>query len=224
MTTTTPTTPTHNKQNSRGLLITLEGGEGSGKTTQVSALAARFRDAGKDVLALREPGGTLISEQIREVVLSTKNMSMDFTTEVLLFQAARAQIYSELVLPSLEEGKIVLMDRSRDSSVVYQGIVREFGVSLVEQLNNISTKNTYPDITFLLDIPSKIGLERRVDDGGLDRIDMESNSFHEQVRNAYLELANNDTSGRWQIIDASRSIEEVGDELWLQLQKKITFD
>ncbi len=205
----------------RGFLITLEGGEGSGKTTQAAGLEARFREAGMDVLAVREPGGTVISEQIREVVLSTKNTNIAFTTEVLLFQAARAQIYSELVLPALEEGKIVLMDRSRDSSVVYQGIVREFGVSLVEQLNNISTKNTYPDITFLLDLPSKIGLDRREEEGGQDRIDLESHTFHQKVRDAYLQLAENDASGRWKVIDAVRDIDEIQEELWQYLTKNI---
>lgn len=213
--------PLSSKQSTRGILITLEGGEGSGKTTQAAALEARFRENGMDVLAVREPGGTVISEQIREVVLSTKNTNMEFTTEVLLFQAARAQIYSELVLPALDEGKIVLMDRSRDSSVVYQGIVRGFGVSLVEQLNDISTKNTYPDITFLLDLPAKVGLERREEDGGQDRIDLESRTFHEEVRNAYLQRAKSDTSGRWKIIIATRSIEEVHEELWQELMKKI---
>ena len=144
-----------------GLLITLEGGEGGGKTTQIVRLKKHLIEAGKDVVVLREPGGTAISEQIREVVLSSKNTGIAFTTEVLLFQAARSQIYREIVLPSLKAGKVVVMDRSRDSSVVYQGMVRGFGTELIEQLNDISTKKTYPDITFLLDIPVDIGLKRR---------------------------------------------------------------
>src|SRR3989344_9142007 len=146
-----------------GLLITLEGGEGGGKTTQIVRLRDKLTALGKDVIALREPGGTTVSEQIREVVLSAKNAGMAYTTEVLLFQAARAQIYREIVLPSLAAGKVVLMDRSRDSSVVYQGIVRGFGRQLIDGLNNISTDSTYPDITYLLDVPVEIGLARRAE-------------------------------------------------------------
>src|SRR3989344_897117 len=138
--------------NQPGFLITLEGGEGGGKTTQIVRLRERLAQIGKDVIVLREPGGTMISEQIREVLLSTKNVGMSFTAEVLLFQAARAQIYREIVLPSLAAGKVVLMDRSRDSSVVYQGVVRGFGRQLIDQLNDISTKNTLPNLTLLLDV------------------------------------------------------------------------
>jgi len=207
----------------KGLLITLEGGEGVGKTTQVVRLKERLVQAGKDVVVLREPGGTTISEQIREVVLSNKNVGMAYTTEVLLFQAARAQIYREIVLPSLELGKVVVMDRSRDSSVVYQGMVRGFGVEIIEQLNDISTKKTYPNLTFLLDAPVDIGLGRRMNEGGADRIDYEDKDFHEKVRQAYLKVANNDINkygahSRWQIVDASKSTEEVQEQLWERTQ------
>ncbi len=209
--------------NRKGLLITLEGGEGVGKTTQVVRLKERLVQAGKDVVVLREPGGTTISEQIREVVLSNKNVGMAYTTEVLLFQAARAQIYREIVLPSLELGKVVVMDRSRDSSVVYQGMVRGFGVEIIEQLNDISTKKTYPNLTFLLDAPVDIGLGRRMNEGGVDRIDYEDKDFHEKVRQAYLKVANNDINkygahSRWQIVDASKSTEEVQEQLWERTQ------
>lgn len=202
-----------------GFLITLEGGEGGGKTTQIVRLRDRLGKAGHDVVVLREPGGTAISEQIRDVVLSSKNIGIAFTTEVLLFQAARAQIYREIVLPSLEAGKVVVMDRSRDSSVVYQGMVRGFGKDMIEKLNDLSTKETYPNITFLLDLPVEIGLQRRVESGKIDRLDMEGTDFHSKVREAYLELANADTTGRWQIIDASKTLEEVEEAIWTQTQK-----
>lgn len=207
----------------KGLLITLEGGEGVGKTTQVVRLKEHLIQAGRDVVVLREPGGTTISEQIREVVLSNKNVGMAYTTEVLLFQAARAQIYREIVLPSLELGKIVIMDRSRDSSVVYQGMVRGFGVEIVEQLNDISTKKTYPDITFLLDAPVEVGLGRRMSIDGANRLDYEAKDFHEKVRQAYLEVANSDIKknsihSRWQIVDASLTTEEVQEQLWQKTQ------
>lgn len=205
-----------------GYLITLEGGEGGGKTTQIVRLRDSLTKAGKDVVVLREPGGTVISEQIREVVLSAKNVGIAFTTEVLLFQAARAQIYREIVLPSLEAGKVVIIDRSRDSSVVYQGMVRGFGKELIEQLNDISTKNTYPNITLLLDIDVKIGLHRRESAGAMNRLDMEADNFHQKVRDAYLELAHADTTGRWQIIDASKSIDEVEKAIWDLVEQKMS--
>lgn len=205
-------TPTSKDQ--MGMLITLEGGEGGGKTTQIVRLRDQLTKAGFDVIVLREPGGTVISEQIREVVLSAKNVGIAFTTEVLLFQAARAQIYREIVLPSLEAGKVVLMDRSRDSSVVYQGHVRGFGIDLIEQLNNISTRDTYPDLTFLLDVDVKEGLHRREQSGKKDRLDMEAQEFHHQVREGYLTLAKANDRGRWVVVDANKSIDEVAEELW----------
>jgi dTMP kinase len=204
-----------------GYLITLEGGEGGGKTTQIVRLRDTLTKAGKDVVVLREPGGTVISEQIREVVLSAKNVGIAFTTEVLLFQAARAQIYREIVLPSMEAGKVVIMDRSRDSSVVYQGMVRGFGKDMIEQLNEISTKNTFPNITFLLDIDVETGLKRREDSGAMNRLDMEANDFHQKVRDAYLELAHQDQSGRWQVVDASKSIDEVEKDIWSVVAQKM---
>ena len=203
----------------KGLLITFEGGEGVGKTTQVVRLKEHLIQAGKDVVVLREPGGTAISEQIREVVLSNKNVGMAYTTEVLLFQAARAQIYREIVLPSLELGKVVVMDRSRDSSVVYQGMVRGFGVEIIEQLNDISTKKTYPNITFLLDAPTEVGLARRMSEEGANRIDYEAKEFHEKIRQAYLQVAKKDlqvngSNSRWQIVDSSVSAQEVEEKIW----------
>lgn len=203
----------------KGKLITIEGGEGGGKTTQAVRLRERLEQAGKDVIVLREPGGTVISEQIREVVLSSKNVGMADTTEVLLFQAARAQIYRELVLPSLKAGKFVLMDRSRDSSVAYQGIVRGFGKEMIEKLNDISTKETYPDLTILLDVDAKIGLKRRHDDGGIDRMELENLNFHQQVRDAYLTLVKEDKRDRWVVIDASKSLAEVEEAIWKKVEE-----
>ncbi|MGD9128971.1 MAG: dTMP kinase [Candidatus Woesebacteria bacterium] len=204
-----------------GFLITLEGGEGGGKTTQSVRLRDNLTKAGKDVVLLREPGGTAISEQIREVVLSSKNTGIAFTTEVLLFQAARAQIYREVVIPSLKAGKIVMMDRSRDSSVVYQGIVRGFGEDLIEQLNDISTKKTYPDLTLLLDVSVKTGLTRRKGTNKVNRLDMENKNFHNKVRKAYLKLAKKNKKKRWVIIDAEKSMAENEKEIWEVVKKKL---
>lgn len=206
----------------KGFLLTLEGGEGGGKTTQLVRLRERLTKAGHDVVVLREPGGTVISEQIRDVVLSAKNVGIAFTTEVLLFQAARAQIYREIVLPSLEAGKIVLMDRSRDSSVVYQGFVRGFEIKLIEQLNDISTKNTTPDLTLLLDVPVGIGLARRESSGKKDRLDMEATDFHDKVRQGYLQLAKQNDHNRWVVIDASKQIDEVEEEMWRAVEQRLS--
>ena len=206
-----------------GLLISFEGGEGGGKTLQSKLLADEFKRRGRDVLITREPGGTVISEQIREVVLSAKNVGMSFTTEVLLFQAARAQIYRELILPSLKAGKVVLCDRTLDSSVVYQGIVRGFGRGLIEQLNDISTQKTYPDATILLDVDVEKGLERRVKSGKMDRLDMEQVEFHDQVRQGYLKLAQENDRDRWIVVDASKSVEEVHTSIVAELEELVGY-
>lgn len=203
-------------------LITLEGGEGGGKTTQIPKLRDKLTRTGYEVVTLREPGGTKISEQIRKVVLSNKNTGMAYTTEVLLFQAARAQIYREVVLPSLDAGKIVLMDRSRDSSVVYQGMVRGFGRELIDQLNDVSTKKTMPDLTFFLDVDIKTGLDRRAKTGVVNRLDSEAHDFHNKVREAYLQLAKEDKGEkRWVVIDANQSLRKVEEDLWAVVRKRL---
>ncbi|MEP7166691.1 MAG: dTMP kinase [Candidatus Woesebacteria bacterium] len=204
-----------------GYLISFEGGEGAGKSTQIVRLRDRLSKEGFDVVVVREPGGTVISEQIREVVLSAKNIGIAYTTEVLLFQAARAQVYRELVLPSLEAHKMVLMDRTRDSSVVYQGMVRKFGVELIDELNKISTKDTYPDLTLLLDVDAKTGLGRQAAAGGSNRMEMENMSFHEDVRQAYLSLAKVNDHDRWVLIDANKDLADVEKEIWKSVQKQL---
>lgn len=204
----------------RGMFIVLEGGEGAGKTSQIEKLEKRLKKAGIGVLKTREPGGTKISEQTREVLLSKKNTAMAETTEMLLFQAARAQIYDELVLPALREGKWVLADRSRDSSVVYQGMVRGLGIDLVERLNQISTQGTRPDLVILLDVPVKVGLDRRVNSGKHDRLDAESRSFHWKVRRAYLKWAEKNKK-RFVIINAQGSFENVGEKIWEVVKSRL---
>ena len=204
----------------KGVLISFEGGEGAGKTVQIKRLRDRLTKEGRDVVVAREPGGTVISEQIREVLLSTKNVGMAYTTEVLLFMAARAQIYRELVNPSLKAGKVVLADRGRDSSTVYQGIVRGFGETLVEKLNDLATQETYPDVTFLLDVPVSVGIKRRNLTEKMDRLDMETEEFHKSVRRAYLKLAEKDDNKRWVVIDGEKRIDEIADEIWEVLRQR----
>lgn len=204
----------------KGIFISFEGGEGAGKSVQIKRLRDKLAKEGQKVVVVREPGGTTISEQIREVLLSTRNVGMAYTTEVLLFQAARAQIYRELIIPSLKAGKYVIADRSRDSSTVYQGIVRGFGVEIVEKLNNWSTENTYPDLTILLDVSVETGLKRRNSTDKLDRLDMEDRMFHENVRRAYLKLAKKNDRKRWVVVDAEKGIDEVAGNIWKEVKKR----
>jgi len=197
----------------RGMLISFEGGEGAGKSTQIELLRLKLSRMGKEVVVCREPGGTEISEQIREVVLSHKNTGMAVMTEVLLFQAARAQIYQEIVLPALALEKVVVMDRTRDSSVVYQGVVRKVGVEVIERLNDISTQSAKPDLTILLDVPSEVGLKRRGESGEVNRIDKEEVEFHQAVRQGYLDLAKKEPK-RWVVVDAGKPVDEVAEKVW----------
>lgn len=203
----------------QGIFISFEGGEGSGKSEQIVRLREKLEEVGKKIVLTREPGGTKISEQIREVLLSKKNLDMAYTTEVLLFQSARAQVYRELIIPALEMGKWVLADRTSDSSLVYQGVVRGFGMERIKDLNDLSTKETYPDLTFLLDVPVEVGLGRRNGTSKNDRLDLESLEFHKKVREAYLKLAESEPE-RWEKIDASKSIEEIAGEVWEVVQKR----
>ncbi len=145
---------------------------------------------------------------------------MAFTTEVFLYQASRAQLYREIVLPSLAAGKVVVMDRTRDSSSVYQGMVRGFGLELIEQLNDISTEKTKPDLTFLLDVPVGVGLGRKKEQEEINRLEMEKKDFHRKVRKAYLELAKKDKK-RWWVIDGTLSIDEVEKRIWRRMKKEL---
>lgn len=204
----------------RGVFISLEGGEGGGKSTQIVRLREKLESIGKKVVITREPGGTAISEKIREIILDKANLGMAYSTEVLLFQAARAQVYRELIIPALEMGKWVIADRTGDSSVVYQGLVRDFGVDIIKDLNKLSTKNTLPKLTILLDVPVEIGLERRMGTEKNDRLDLESKNFHEKVRTGYLKIAKEE-SERFVVIDASKSIDEVAKQIWDVVQKRL---
>lgn len=206
------------KNNSKGILISFEGMEGAGKTTQCQLLEQELKKAGYETIVLREPGGTRICEEIRDVVLNPRNEGIAVTTEVLLFQAARAQLYAEVVIPALEKGKVVLMDRTRDSSLIYQGMVRGIGVEWIEQLNDYSTQKTLPYLTFLLDLPAEEGMDRRRRQGNLDRIEQEGIKFQEEVCKAYLKVAKNDKSGRWLIINGLKTIEEIHSEVWEQVK------
>ncbi len=205
----------------QGILISFEGMEGAGKSTQCALLSEKMKAQGYETVLIREPGGVPISEDIRNVVLSAKNKEMAVTTEVLLFQAARAQLYAQVVLPSLKAGKVVIMDRTRDSSVIYQGMVRGVGIELIDSLNDYSTQQTLPVLTFLLDVPAEVGMERITKSRELDRIESEGVELQKQVCQAYLDYAHQDKSGRWIMVDGEQSIEEISQEVWQQVQTKL---
>jgi dTMP kinase len=202
----------------RGLFITFEGGEGSGKSTQLRRLAARLRGEGRVVLETVEPGGTAIGMQIRRVLLDAKNHELRPTTELLLMFAARAQNVDELILPALSRGEIVLCDRFTDSSLVYQGAARGLGAEVVYEVDRIACRGLVPDLTIVVDIATELGLERargrnQKTQDVETRIDEQAIEFHRKVRDAYLRLAS-DEPDRVRLIDGSRSEEEVQIDVW----------
>ena len=192
------------------MFITLEGPEGSGKTTAVNFAVNKLEELGYKIVRTREPGGTEIAEQIRNVILDKKNTMMDPKTEALLYAASRRQHLVEKVWPALKEGKIVICDRYLDSSLAYQGGARGLGIDNILSINLFATENTFPDLTLLFDIDPKIGLERiaKNKDREVNRLDLEQLDFHNKVRNSFLELARR-YPNRFVIIDASKSVEEV---------------
>lgn len=201
-----------------GLLITFEGGEGSGKSIQAKRLAARLRDAGYPVTLTHEPGGTPLGEAIRRLLLHpAKGAEPSPLAELLLFEAARAQLVEDVILPSLARGEVVICDRFTDSSVAYQGYGRGFTPGLIDAFNMLVTAGRIPDLTFLLDVPVKRGLARRAAAGGANAFDEGTVKFHEAVRKGYLKMAALDTD-RWRVIDAKLSIDEVARRVWEAVQ------
>ena len=192
------------------LFITFEGGEGSGKSSVLRLLAEQFEKEGIPFILTREPGGTPISEQIRNVILDKANTAMDPRTEALLYAASRRQHLAEKVWPALKEGKLVLCDRYLDSSLAYQGGARGLGIDNVLDINMFATEGTFPDLTLLFDIEPSVGLARIAANAGreVNRLDLEKMSFHEGVRETFHELAER-FSERYVVIDASKSLEEV---------------
>lgn len=191
------------------MFITLEGPEGSGKTSQIPPLADFLRGEGQAVFTTREPGGTQISDQIRRVLTSMKNTGMNPRTETLLFCAARAQLVEEVLRPRLERGEIVLCDRYADSTLAYQGYGHGNDLGLLRSLLDFATGCLWPDLTLLLDVPPEVGLQRRRSGGGeWNRLDAYELEFHRRVRAGYLALAQRDPQ-RWRVIDAAQPPEMV---------------
>lgn len=194
----------------RGLFITFEGPDGSGKTTQIERLKSFIQSKGYDALLTREPGGTAISEKIRELVLDKKYMEMDYMTEALLYAAARAQHVSQVIKPALDAGRTVICDRFIDSSIVYQGYGRKLG-DCVRIINEYAVRGCFPNITFLLKVDPEIG-KRRIKADEQDRLELEKLDYHREVFQAYEELEKRYPE-RIIGIDAGRSIDEISKEI-----------
>lgn len=195
------------------MFITLEGPEGGGKTTQMNRLAGYLTGLGYDVLKVREPGGSAIGEQIRAVLTDMGNTAMQPRTEILLFLASRAQFVDEVVQPALKAGKLVLCDRYADSTLAYQGYGHRVDLEVLRRLLDFATGGLYPDLTFLLDVDTQRGLERkRPLAGEWNRLDAYPADFHQRVREGYLELAAQEPQ-RWVVVDANVSAEEVQEKL-----------
>jgi dTMP kinase len=195
------------------MFITLEGPDGSGKTLQIHLLEEFLIKNGYSVFCGREPGDTLIGEEIRQVLMDLKNKSMHPRTETLLFCAARAQLVEEVLKPHLEQGDIVLLDRYADSTMAYQGYGHGFDLELIRRLLEFATGGLKPDLTFLLDLEAQIGLERRQKSGGeWNRMDAYVLQYHQRVREGYLKMARSEPQ-RWKIIDANRPPDVVQSEL-----------
>jgi dTMP kinase len=189
----------------RGKFITLEGIEGSGKTTQVDLLRDLLLENGHEVLVTREPGGSPIGERIRDILLDTCHKEMAPLTELLLYEASRCQHVYEVIRPALEAGKVVICDRFYDASTAYQGYARGIGIEKVKNLNLVATDGQKADLTIVLDLPVTTGLKRLGQN--LDRIEGETVGFHEKVRQGYLDLAGSEPA-RVKVIDATGSVED----------------
>ena len=191
------------------MFITLEGPDGSGKTTQAHLLVAWLRERGLPVVQTREPGGSDIGDQIRGILHDSANARMMARTEFLLYSASRAQHVGELILPALEEDRIVISDRYADSSIAYQGYGRGLDLDTILSVTAFATQGVEPDLTLYFDIAAGEGLQRRLLSGeAWNRMDAEALAFHERVRRGYLELADAAPS-RWVVIDADRRVEDV---------------
>jgi dTMP kinase len=204
----------------RGLFVTFEGGEGSGKSTQLERLAARLRASGVGPLVTREPGGTPLAEGVRALLLDPEG-SPDAMAEALLMEAARADLVATVLRPALHAGRIVLCDRYDDSTLAYQGAGRGLDAEMLRTLNRFATGGLRPDLTLLYDIDPAVGIARRAESGkALDRLDRESLAFHLRVRERFLDLARAEPK-RFVVLDASGSAAELEARAWSALEPRL---
>jgi dTMP kinase len=196
------------------MFITFEGSEGSGKTSQISRLACALQGIGSPVLCTREPGGTLIGEQIRTVLHKLENTEMKPRTEILLFQASRAQLVEQVIRPALQRGEVVISDRYADSTLAYQGYgYQVVELELLRSIIHFATGGLEPDLTLLLDVNVEEGLKRRSQGGEWNRLDAYSLAFYQRVQAGYYEMVKAEPQ-RWVIIDANQSPDLVHAAVW----------
>ena len=195
------------------MFVSFEGTEGSGKSSQIPALMEFLRGQGYPVIQIREPGGTRIGDQVRETLLSLKNIEMHPRTEILLFQSSRAQLVQQVILPHLEKGDVILCDRYADSTLAYQGYgYQQFSPHELKPLVSFATGGLKPHLTFLLDVDVELGLKRRVEDGDWNRLDAYDRAFYERVRQGYLQMVEEEPE-RWVRIDAGRAWDDVQSDI-----------
>ncbi len=202
------------------MFITLEGPEGSGKTSHIPYLVEYLREKGYTVFPTREPGGTSIGEQIREVIHDLKNVEMHPRTETLLYQAARAQIVEQVIQPRLKAGEVVISDRYYDSTIAYQGYGHQQDLEQVRGLVKYATGGLTPDLTVLLDVDVEEGLRRKRKENEWNRLDAYTVEFHQRVRAGYAQLVKQEPK-RWVLVDASRKWEQVQEELRLLIEGRL---
>ena len=206
-----------------GRFITFEGGEGSGKSTQVTTLVKRLTSLGLAVMATREPGGSPGAEAVRHVLLSGAAKPLGAHAEAILFAAARDDHVSQTIRPALEGGKWVISDRFADSTRVYQGVLSNVDARIIARLERLTIGDTRPDLTLVLDVPAEIGLERaarRRGDGAGDRFEAEALDFHKKLREAYIELAGREPD-RCAVIDAAAPPDMVADAIWAVVNARL---
>jgi dTMP kinase len=206
----------------RGIFITFEGPDGSGKSTQARILAERLRKQGRDVLESAEPGGTPIGQQIRRILLDPTNKELTPAAELLLMFAARAQNVEQWILPALQQGNIVISDRFTDSSIAYQGAGRGLGQDTVLELDRVACHGLVPDLTICIDLDTETGLARALARGGMEtRLEEQAIEFHHKVREAYHELARCEPQ-RFRLIDGRGTPEAIAAKVWEQVERLFT--
>lgn len=204
----------------KGIFITLEGGDGSGKSTQIHLLKDYLIEKGYEVVLTREPGGTVISEAIRGIILNKEFMEMSDMTEALLYAAARAQHVHEFIRPHLQQGKIVICDRYVDSSIVYQGFARGLGQEQIQNINDHATGGLTPNLTILLDLDAAHGISRKKNQQDLDRLELQKLDFHQKVAVGFHKLADQNQD-RFLVIDAMQEIESIHQQVTKRVMELI---
>lgn len=205
----------------KGFLVSFEGGEGGGKSTQVKKLAKFLEEQHIDYVSTREPGGTLVGEEIKKLLLHTKTKISD-KTEFLLFSASRSQLVQDVVKPALEEGKVVIMDRFFDSSFAYQGYAGNLDLDEIEDVTDFATDGIQPDLTVLLDISYDDGMERKAKNAkqkNLDRIETKGEEYHNKLRKGFLKLADKDRK-RFLVVFANKGEDEIFEEIKTEFMER----